>query len=581
MNSDGVTPGSLSPNAHDFIVEALGRRDQTFLDGANAALKILAQRNASEGTNWSQSQWDCFDFVEAGTGNAVVVAVAGSGKTTTGVEMVKRIPRGKTHVFLAFNKAIAMELSSRGINGRTFHSLCFSPVTRALGANGVESSKLRLLIDDAVRNEERVGEIIGGGLDERANYRGDQRIGRNAMLSYMTKNDARLYANFIVRLVGLARNSGIGCLCQNIPDVWRGIVEYHDLDLDSESATIERGIELAMQLLEWSNESPVLDFDDLLYRAVSDQIVLPKFDFVFVDEAQDTNAIQRAILKKIMKPDARLIAVGDPAQAIYGFRGADSDSIDLLEREFDCKRLPLTITYRCGVEIVNFAKRWVTHIEAAPNAIEGSVIDLDMNWKLDRFERDDLIVCRTTRPLIAMAYQFLQARIPARVMGRDIGDGLKSLIKKMNAKGIEILTEKLAAYTEREVTKAVAKAQEAKAESIRDKTATVMFLIEGLSVNDRTILALIRIIDELFDERRGGIILATIHKSKGLEANRVYWLNASQCPAGWAKIPWQQQQERNLCYVAATRAKRELILIEEKKTNAQNKRQDEIEADAI
>jgi superfamily I DNA/RNA helicase len=41
-------------------------------------------------------------------------------------------------------------------------------------------------------------------------------------------------------------------------------------------------------------------------------------------------------------------------------------------------------------------------------------------------------------------------------------------------------------------------------------------------------------------------------------------LNSSQCPAQWARGEWQQEQERNLCYVATTRAKQTLILIEEK-----------------
>lgn len=504
-------------------------------------------------TTWSNYQNGCFDFIENDTGNAVVVAVAGSGKTTTGVEMVKRIPRGQSHIFLAFNKAIAAELSSRGINGRTFHSICFSPVTRAKGANGVESNKLRLLIDDAVANSENT------------------HLPEGHKFNVMSKRDAQLYANFAVRLVGLARNAGVGCLCQNIPDVWRGLVEYHDLELDSESATVDRALEISMQLLEWSNAATILDFDDLLYMAVKDGISLPKFDYVFVDEAQDTNSIQRAILRKIMKPGARLIAVGDPAQAIYGFRGADSNSIQMIVDEFGCKQLPLTVTYRCATSIVDFAKQWVDHIEAAPNAPTGTVTELGMGWKHEQFERDDLVVCRTTRPLVALAYQFLQARIPARVLGRDIGEGLKSLVKKMNAKGIDALVDKLEEFTMREAEKALAKGQEAKAEAIRDKTATVMFLIEGLDENNRTIPALLRVVDDLFDERRGGITLATIHKSKGLEAHRVFWLNASQCPAGWARMPWQKQQERNLCYVAATRAKRELVLIEEKQKNVMNK----------
>lgn len=500
---------------------------------------------------WSTYQNGCFDFIAHGRGNAIVKAVAGSGKTTTGVEMVNRIPSG-SHIFLAFNKSIADELKGRGINGRTFHSLTYSPVCRAKGCNNVESNKLRLIIQDAVSNEE--------------NNTAHDHLGliRSPALNFMSKRDAQMYSNFVVRLVGLARNSGVGCLCQNIPEVWNGLVEYHDLELDNEAATIERGVELAMQLLEWSNRSPLLDFDDLLYFAVKDNISLPKFDYVFVDEAQDTNSIQRAILKKIMKPGTRLIAVGDPAQAIYGFRGADSNSMDMIASEFDATELPLTVTYRCATSIVEYAKQWGTDLEAAPGAVEGTVRSIGQAWKHEDFLGSDLVVCRTSRPLIALAYQFLRARIPARVMGKDIGEGLKALVKRMNAKGIDALVVKLEAYTTREVQKAIARGSEAKAEAVRDKTDSVMCLIEGLSETDRTVPALLATIDDLFNDRRSGVTLATIHKSKGLEADRVWWLNASMCPAPWASKPWQKQQERNLCYVAATRAKTELVLFEER-----------------
>ena len=493
---------------------------------------------------WSPYQNGCFAFIENGTGNAIVEAVAGSGKSTTGEEMVKRIPHG-SHIYLAFNKAIADSMKARGVNGRTFHSVTFTPVTRAKQTSNVESNKLRLIIQDAVSNSENE-HLPAGKFNE------------------MSRRDSQLYGNFIVRLVGLARNAGVGCLCQNIKAVWEGLAEYHDLELDNEAATFDRAIELAMQLLEWSNRSALLDFDDLLYFAVKDGITLPKFDYVFVDEAQDTNAIQRAILRKMMKPTTRLIAVGDPAQAIYGFRGADSNSMRMIAEEFGCIELPLTVTYRCPTSVVDFAKQWVSHIEAAPNAAEGNVQSLDQDWKHENFTGTDLVVCRTTRPLIALAYQCLRLRIPAKVMGKDIGEGLKSLVKKMNAKGVDGLIAKLEDYTQREYEKALARGSEAKAEAIKDKTASVMCLIEGLEENSRTVPELLRTIDDLFNEHRAGVTLATIHKSKGLEADRVYWLNASSCPAPWARQSWQKQQEKNLCYVAVTRAKRDLIMIEEK-----------------
>ncbi len=69
---------------------------------------------------------------------------------------------------------------------------------------------------------------------------------------------------------------------------------------------------------------------------------------------------------------------------------------------------------------------------------------------------------------------------------------------------------------------------------------------------------------DLFRDRSNCVRLGTIHKMKGLEGPRVFWLNRSACPSKWAQLAWEQQQERHLCYVAATRAQEELVLIEEK-----------------
>lgn len=483
--------------------------------------------------SWSKYQKAIFHFVEKENGNAVVEAVAGSGKTTTGVECFNRLPKTAAAIFLAFNKSIAEELKTRGVNARTFHSLTYSAVTRFKNTRNVEANKLRIIIDHKLSGDEQV-----------------------------------IYGTFITRLVGLGRQAGIGCLVPDVQHEWLELVNHHDLELEHDAADLGRALELASQLLTWSNEDARVDFDDLLYLAVKEGLSLPKFDFVMVDEAQDTNAIQRAILRKIMNKGARIIAVGDPAQAIYGFRGADSNSLNMIAEEFNCKRMPLTVSYRCPTKVVEFAHKWVSHIEAAEGAPEGEVVSLGDKFPLTTFAQGDLIICRTTKPLVAMCYKFLRNKISARIMGKEIGQGLKSVVNKLNARGIENLITKLNAWTDREVEKAVAKKQDAKVEAIQDKADALLCLIDGLPETNRTVPALLQLIDDMFSDAAAAVTLATIHKAKGLEADRVFWLNSSQCPAKWAKQEWQQQQERNLCYVAATRAKQTLVLIEEQKREA-------------
>jgi superfamily I DNA/RNA helicase len=476
--------------------------------------------------SWSPYQQRIFDFVEHGSGNAIIQAVAGSGKTTTIVEALKRV-KGAS-IFLAFNKAIAEELKRRGVNARTFHSLTYGPVMRHKGASNVNQTKLRDIVDARCSGE-----------------------------------DAEAYGSFITRLVGLGRQAGIGCLIPDTAEAWLQLAEYHDLEPDSDlpGVTIERGVELASRLLQAAYESAEVDFDDMLYLAVRDGLALPHFDFVFVDEAQDTNNIQRAILRKIMREDSRLVAVGDSAQAIYGFRGADSNSMGMIAEEFGCETLPLSVSYRCPQAVVQYAAQWCQQIEAAPGAAQGSVEALQ-KWDARTFRPTDLVVCRTTKPLVALAYSMLKAGVGVRVMGREIGQGLIALINRMRARGLDQLQEKLRAYTEREVQKAIARKKDAKAAALQDKTDTVLCLIDGLDERSRTIPALIAAVERLFSDAAGVTTLATIHKAKGLEAKRVLWLNRSECPSRWARQDWQQQQERNLCYVAATRALEELVLIE-------------------
>ena len=482
---------------------------------------------------YSVHQLAIFKFAAEGTGNAVVKAVAGSGKTTTLVEAMRQVPATISKIFLAFNKAIATELSSRGVNARTFHSLTFGPVTKAMGIKTVNQDKVRDLIDASMGEEE-----------------------------------ARMYGPFVNKLVGLGKNAGIGCLIEDTEQNWNDLAQHHDMELESEYADYSKALRFASIILQRSNASKTaLDFDDLLYLAVKNGIPLSKFGFIVVDEAQDTNAIQRAIIRKIMGQSSRLMAIGDDAQAIYGFRGADSDSLDLIKSEFEAIELPLSVTYRCPEAVVAHARQWVSHIEAAPNAPKGTVTSLGCSWKAKQFKANDLVVCRTTAPVVGLAFTLMQARIPVRIMGKDIGAGMKSLIKRMNANSIDNLIQRLEVYTAREVEKARAKKQDQKMEAIADKTQCIIFLIRSLKEIKRSVPGLYEVIDQLFSDPRDAVILSTIHKSKGLESDTVYWLNSSKCPAAWARQPWQQQQERNLCYVATTRAKKQLILIEDSADN--------------
>lgn len=475
-----------------------------------------------------------FDFVKQGAGSAIIKAVAGSGKTTTIVKALELIDPSLAVLFLAFNKSIAMELASRvpkHVLAKTFHSLGMAAWLKYAGRNvKVDSAKIR-----------------------------------NILFDMLTPRQSGMYAGFVIKLVGLAKNAGMGYLVQDIDAEWIKLIDFFDMQLDHEESNEMEAIEFARKALRISNDQGMrcIDYDDMLFLPLINNLNFPQYDVVMVDESQDTNLVQQAILKRVVKPSTgRLIAVGDENQAIYGFRGADSDAMQRLAEAFNCTPLDLSVCYRSARKIIEKAQQYVPEITWAKDAPEGKVETL-AKYNGKTFLPTDAILCRNTAPLVELAYVLIASGVGVRILGREIGKGLINLIKKLNAKGIDHLHTKLDAYEAREVAKLMSKGQDTKAEAITDRVACVRFIVESLKETDRTIPALIAAIEALFTDNGVGLLtFCTVHKSKGLEWERVYILDFEKyMPSKWAKRDWQKRQEKNLIYVAITRAKMELYFI--------------------
>jgi len=178
------------------------------------------------------------------------------------------------------------------------------------------------------------------------------------------------------------------------------------------------------------------------------------------------------------------------------------------------------------------------------------------------FGPTDAILCRINRPLIEVAFLLIRNKVPCRVLGRDIGKNLVSLIKKTRAISLEELPKKMRVYREREGAKA--NATEAKMSLLDDKIDTIRVFMGELPENS-TLEELKASIERLFSDdgaSRTMVTLSSIHKSKGLEFDRVFVLDADKyMPSKWARQDWQKIQESNLCYIAATRARKDLRYI--------------------
>lgn len=140
--------------------------------------------------------------------------------------------------------------------------------------------------------------------------------------------------------------------------------EYLKEQTDLEEPFIETCIHIFEAYQAAKQQRGYLDYDDLLERFTSSlrqkpalrNAVCTLFDEVLVDEMQDTNPIQFSILRHFSTEKVRLFCVGDPAQSIYRFRGAEFKHVYEFEQIFgNSITLPLSINYRSNQEIVAFA----------------------------------------------------------------------------------------------------------------------------------------------------------------------------------------------------------------------------------
>lgn len=86
-------------------------------------------------------------------------------------------------------------------------------------------------------------------------------------------------------------------------------------------------------------------------------------------------------------------------------------------------------------------------------------------------------------------------------------------------------------------------------------------VIQCLCEEVDTVKDLRNLISNIFSDEVKGILLSTIHKAKGLENDKIFFLSPELIPSKYATQPWQYEQEQNLKYVAITRAKSSLVYV--------------------
>lgn len=458
---------------------------------------------------WSKQQTAIFAAVRT-PGHLLVVARAGTGKTTTILEALNHLPRNAKVLLCAFNKSIADELMSKApkhVVVKTLHGLGFGAVIRRWPSISKTPDKMR---------------------DRRLMERALQQRGLNPS-----------FAGELVRVASLCKSrletdetrvlAALKASETTVPVLQRALYAAAVLD--------------AMALATEHDGS--ISFDDMVFVPAALGISCGSYDYVFVDETQDMSAAQLQLARSALAPSGRMVLVGDDRQAIYGWRGAEIGGMERMRQELEARVLSLSVTHRCAQSIARLAARVVPDFESAPGTPEGTV----RTGNVEEAAEGDAVLSRVNAPLVRLALEALRAGKRARIQGKDIGAGLRVYVQSFGESDARSLVKAAKQRYLETLQTLDTEGDEEESERLADQLAT----LEALCENARTIFDVLARIEQLFSDTGPGLLFSSTHRAKGLEWNRVFLLASTYRPS-------RSEEEENLWYVAITRAKRELVL---------------------
>ncbi len=366
---------------------------------------------------------------------------------------------------------------------------------------------------------------------------------------------------------------------------YRGLVRDDETswrDLADDAMVNGNAWPLARQVLSNSISEAfrgIVSFDDQIYCSALLGGLFEPYPLVMVDESQDLSPLNHIQVAKA-SAGGRLIVVGDPKQAIYAFRGADSSSMEKLRSlRKDWTDLPLATTFRCPHVIVGRQQNHAPGFRAWPTNKQGTVVGAGhhdplagQGWDWEGVQhiaqgQPTAVLCRNVAPLLSLAFALLRQNVPVVMLGRDIGKGLANLVKKIcpiedtPASACRIL---ITNWMSEEIHAAELADRPSKAEAAQDRGESLLAVLESSGAIDARSLALA--IKFLFAQEEGKVTLSTIHRAKGLEWHCVVHLDPWRIPSRQAKKAaalgnmTPLSQEQNLNYVAETRAQDTLLL---------------------
>ena len=492
-----------------------------------------------------------------GRGNGAVNARAGSGKTWLGVNGVVPVWEylGTEKIgYLCFAKRNQLELASKlkDLNSiaqaKTIDSLSWVACKRKYGnemAKDGDENKYNKLVRDCIKNLDQLG-------------------ASNKLIAAVENEEVELYLP-AVKLINFTRSQ----LADPTDERLESLANWFDIELPGDDEADRICFEIVRKCLAAGYEQApyIWDFQDLRWKTCKAGLFVQQFDKLVVDECQDLSPDKLRIVQQALKKGGRVLFIGDPEQAIMGFAGADHQSFENIVEKFDCDLMTLSVCWRCGSKILDMARTVVPDIRDAPGAIEGVIDELKLDKLIGSAKEGDMVLCRVNADLISLCFGMIAAGVNARVIGRDIGKGLiqtATYLSKQRSFSWLRFDDAVQEWKADRIAKVLKKNggdhDDVRIQNIADKAMCLNIIWDRSKA--RTLKQFEREVNSIFSDSRPGVALSSVHRAKGLEADRVFILRPELLPGPWArKGSWQHKQELNLHYVALTRSRSHLTFI--------------------
>ena len=542
----------------------------------------------------STYQQDILDFfLNNPQSNMLVNALAGSGKSTTACMLSEH---SKTSdLYIAFNASVVEEFKKKIKNPKTkvmtMHSLAYSIMlynveqeSKDSGEKpkgfGSQRSKRTVSLDNFKPHKI---------LDEEITKRYGRYI-EFAKRVFLKDNYVNLYNLCRLTLTDMSSNKDVSRLIDDhVLFLYYGDEGYSAPDISEITSTLKILDTKSRQQFETQG---VIDFTDMLWITFNklkyDNWEVPYWALytnIYCDEVQDFSNIQLNFLKFIKRTKGRYVFIGDFHQAIYNFAGANAQAFNQIPKMFaPVETFDLPICYRCAKSHLSRVNReYGIPILPCDDAPMGFVKTIDKSKISEYAKAGDMVISRKNKWIAEVVLDLARNGTPIFIEDKEMVGAIKrqilsskctsvgtlekflqKVISNYNKKLFEIVSKNARdGRHEEEHLEAVAEAN-----SKIDNTSFLLEILKGYLENHASsdsVSKFSNFIDKLLNTTPSPncVRLCSIHKAKGLEATNVFVLNEAKINYDFRNSKEQNIQEKNLSYIATTRAKEGLYLVKE------------------